>query len=95
MVLNQKEQTIFHYGDKQKISEAMFKQLMSGQLVFTEDDDLLIWVPIEADNYSYGSTIIKIDSKTFREKNHEHAIMLLVIFPLIFIFLQREIKFEL
>ncbi|MFK5894706.1 MAG: EAL domain-containing protein [Pseudomonadota bacterium] len=86
VVLNNKSQPVFTYGDSQ-LSNQLSKdsqklaQLKTGQLIFTNAGHLLLKSPIKADNYNYGFAIIIIDSSKYKTHRKEHLILLLLIFP--------------
>jgi diguanylate cyclase (GGDEF)-like protein len=86
LLFDNKGNAVFTYGDSlltQRLNQdkQAFKQLKLDQLMFTDDEQLLIKSAIKADDYSYGYTLVVIDSSKYKTKRIEHLILLLLIFP--------------
>ena len=71
---------IFTYKNTDKILKKQ-KQILVENIVFT-DDNILIKNNLEAENYTFGNTIISINLAPYKEKHQEITTSILLIFPI-------------
>ena len=79
ILLDTQNKPIFRYGDTKEMSlkqETILKQ----KTIFT-DENLLIKNSLEAENYTFGYTLININLSQYKEKHNEITNTILLIFP--------------
>ena len=79
VLLDTQKKPIFQYGDTTQITLKK-DSILKKETIFT-DTNLLIKNNLEAENYTFGYTLININLATYKEKHKEITKTILLIFP--------------
>ncbi|WP_198263948.1 putative bifunctional diguanylate cyclase/phosphodiesterase [sulfur-oxidizing endosymbiont of Gigantopelta aegis] len=81
VLFDQDNQAILSHGVLDYTRELQGKKLLMGQSWFSKQDRLFLKLPVQADDYTYGQTLIVINPKQYQTGLKEHLYTLLFIFP--------------
>jgi response regulator RpfG family c-di-GMP phosphodiesterase len=80
ILLDTQNNPIFKYGDTQALQSNQ-KKILEKKTIFLENN-LLIKENLEAENYTFGHTILNINLSSYQEKHKEITRTILLIFPI-------------
>jgi len=80
ILLDTQKKPIFTYGNDKSIVDQQIK-LLDENIVLT-DDNLLIKENLEAENYTFGYTLININLAQYKQKHQDITSTILLIFPI-------------
>ncbi len=80
VILDQQHQPIMHYGEVNAI-QAKVTELKNSPFTFA-NQSLFSKMPILAEGHTFGYTILDVDLTSYRERQLENVLMLMIIFPI-------------
>ena len=81
VLLDDKNEAIFQYGDTTKILDNK-ANILADKVIFT-DYNLFIKKDIVAENFTFGSTLLNINLSEYHEKQNFISLIFLAIFPIV------------
>jgi len=82
VLLDQNSEAIFSYGDETYMPAQQLSSLQLSAPVFSKQGHLLLKIPVQAEGYNFGESVIVINPENYQTKLKEQFQTLLWIFPI-------------